>query len=423
MIALAYGLHYYSGVWLATSWQEQLETVAEEQVPTLVERLAQIERNGLPVLVRALNSSRACVARAAKRGLWQEIDQWEKMRNRDASRKAACLAQTLADEVDGFGPQGQDYAADVAARILNWPGADEVVRAKAVMAACEHVIRTSRQPRPLWAARPSPASDSPPDTGQDVVLESARRSPAETDAQDGTIKQLTYVPGGGLPIVPSVEALTEDRATSDSASKPSQGPVEDVKKSPSPVPEAAKSLEPSAASEPAPIELPAGQPLRRASQTAQPLASREPAPPASREGQVTKKLLLADPLELMRQLRSQDSGAAETARQELQRRGFTEVHLELAKQMFDPDPEVRKQLARMLPELRSVNSTPWLVWLCRDRDADVRLLAVTMLATSNDPTVLAQVERLARLDEDPRIQDQAQRMARCREGRPGAGRR
>lgn len=417
MAALAYALQYYSGRWLASSWQEQLETIPEEQIPILVDRLAQMEGNGIPVLVAALNSPRGRVAHAAKRRLWQEIQQWEEMRNRDASRKAAFLAQTLADHVEGFGPSGQDNAADVAARILNWPGDDEVVRAKAVMAACEQVIRTSRQPRPLWAGKPSPSSPPPSDAGRDPSLESARRSTAEADAQDGTIKQLTYLSGGGLPIVPSVESIAEEAISGASSSKASPESAEDGKGvAKAPAAQETKPQAQPAQPEPARLELPVGQPLRKATPTTHNVLRQGPLAPANREGDTSKKLLLADPLELMRRLRSEDAGAADMARQELQRRGFTEVHLELAKQMFDPDPELRKQLAHMLPQLRSVNSTPWLVWLCRDGDADVRLLAITLLATSNDPTVLAQVERMARLDEDPRIQDQAQRLARHRGG-------
>jgi hypothetical protein len=293
------------------------------------------------------------------------------------------------------------------------------------MAACEQVIRTSRQPRPLWSARPLPSGSPPSDAGRDPPLESARRPTREADTQDGTVKQLTYLSGGGLPIVPSVESIAEDAPLPDSASKPSKEPAENAKNSDkAPAAQEAKPQAQPAQPEPARLELPAGQPLRKATPTTHNVLRQDPLAPANGEGDTSKKLLLADPLELMRRLRAEDAGAADMARQELQRRGFTEVHLELAKQMFDPDAEVRKQLARMLPQLRSVNSTPWLVWLCRDGDADVRLLAVTLLATSNDPTVLAQVERVARLDGDPRIQEQAQRMARYRgEDRPARGRR
>ena len=52
---------------------------------------------------------------------------------------------------------------------------------------------------------------------------------------------------------------------------------------------------------------------------------------------------------LMHGLQAMKSSTAAKARAELIRRGFSEVHLELARRLFDPDPEVRKQLVRALP--------------------------------------------------------------------------
>ncbi len=98
--------------------------------------------------------------------------------------------------------------------------------------------------------------------------------------------------------------------------------------------------------------------------------------------------------------------------------GDPTVHLELASQMFDPDPEVRKRLTRMLPGLRSIDPVPWLLWLGRDADAEVRLAAMSLLATTGDPKLLDQVEELARQDPDPQIQRLAQRVAQ----RQGDGR-
>ena len=121
-----------------------------------------------------------------------------------------------------------------------------------------------------------------------------------------------------------------------------------------------------------------------------------------------------EPMELMRQLRSEDNDAAAQARTELIRRGFTEVDLELARRFCDPDPEVRKRLARSLPGLQSVDAAAWLLPLCRDSDAEVRMTAVTLMATTGDPGLLEQVESIARQDADPRIRDLADQIAEQR---------
>ena len=120
-------------------------------------------------------------------------------------------------------------------------------------------------------------------------------------------------------------------------------------------------------------------------------------------------------VEVMRRLQAEDDSLAAAAEVELKRRGFSPVHVELARQLFDPAPRVRRQLARVLPELGSVDAVPWLMWLCRDEDAEVRRVAITLMATTGDPTLLAELEQIARRDPDPGIQRQAERIARQRQ--------
>jgi HEAT repeat protein len=116
-------------------------------------------------------------------------------------------------------------------------------------------------------------------------------------------------------------------------------------------------------------------------------------------------------VDVMRGLQAVDSPAAAEARAELVRRGFSEVHLKLAQQLFDPDPEVRKQLARTLPQLQSIDAGPWLLRLTQDEDAEVRLAALTLLATTGDPTMLSRVQEIARQDRDPAVQRTIERLA------------
>jgi hypothetical protein len=129
-----------------------------------------------------------------------------------------------------------------------------------------------------------------------------------------------------------------------------------------------------------------------------------------------QELSRVDIVQLMRWLHAADDATVSRVQLELRRRGSTEVQIELARELFDPDPAVRKDLARRLPELQTVNAGSWLLWLCRDDNAEVRLLAVSLLATAGDPSLLTQVERIARNDSDPRIQDQALRIAQQRSG-------
>jgi hypothetical protein len=128
----------------------------------------------------------------------------------------------------------------------------------------------------------------------------------------------------------------------------------------------------------------------------------------------TDPLKGVETLDVMRRLAGEDSQAAAQARTELLRRGFSEVDLELARQLVSPDREVRKHLARSVPRLQSVDAVPWLWTLATDEDADVRMTAITMLATTGDPALLDRVEARARQDADPRIQELGDQIARQR---------
>jgi hypothetical protein len=122
-----------------------------------------------------------------------------------------------------------------------------------------------------------------------------------------------------------------------------------------------------------------------------------------------------DVLDLMRRLRSESDADRIQARQELLRRGFSEVDLELARQLFSPDAEARKQLAVAVPRLASVDAARWLMWLAADPQPQVRLAAITTLATTGDPTLLDRVEALARKDTDPQVQAVADQIAKQRD--------
>ena len=134
----------------------------------------------------------------------------------------------------------------------------------------------------------------------------------------------------------------------------------------------------------------------------------------SEDQRAADELKSVDLFELLHRVCLSDAKEAARARTELLRRGLTEVHFDLARRLFNADPGVRKQLARTLPELKSIDATPWLLHLSKDADAEVRLTAIALLATSGDPALLQQVEQIAAEDDDPRIRDQVLRISQQR---------
>jgi hypothetical protein len=153
--------------------------------------------------------------------------------------------------------------------------------------------------------------------------------------------------------------------------------------------------------------------------SAQPRAPRTVTLPVSVEeaapSEALDSLKTVDVLDLMRRLRSETEAQRTAARRELLRRGFSEVDLELARQLFSPDVAARKQLAQAVPRLASVDAARWLMWLAADPQPEVRMAAITTLATTGDPRLLDRVEALARKDSDQQIQALADQIAKQRD--------
>ena len=109
-------------------------------------------------------------------------------------------------------------------------------------------------------------------------------------------------------------------------------------------------------------------------------------------------------------LRANDPSRRHRAEEELRALGFEALQLELALQLTDPNPNVRRELAESLPSMPGIDARGWLVWLSRDQNADVRLAAMSVMATTGDPTVLRRIEQMARRDVDPRVQRQGEQL-------------
>jgi hypothetical protein len=83
------------------------------------------------------------------------------------------------------------------------------------------------------------------------------------------------------------------------------------------------------------------------------------------------------------------------------------VEIAVAEQFATADANVRRRLAESLAGLRGIDAKPWLIWLSHDIKAEVRLAALTVMATSGETEMLARVAELASVDSDPQVQQQA----------------
>jgi hypothetical protein len=399
---------------MARYWLAKLDSAPDEEVPGLVAQLAELGDSGIPALAAALGSQREIVARHARRQFVRLLDRWKHLDNRRRTPKLARLAQALAAEVGSFGPTARSDAAHLATRILQWPLDPAVVDRAEVIAACETVVRAARAQTSTLPRQdpglPEATFAAPAASTAGTTEGTARSSEAAGEDADGILR-LAELPGGGLDVRPATAGVevpetidTSQVAKGDDVSSgrlaqpwPFLSPSTPALMPPGPLVAASVS--------------PGPEPFRPGdSASAAPNDAATAEPPAG-----FAHLSAVDTYELTRLLKT-DKETAARAREELARRGWGDVHLELAEQLHDPDPAVRRRLARVLPMLESVNAVPWLWWLARDADAEVRLAALGSLATTGDPVILERVLTIARTDADERVRRQATLIARRRGG-------
>ncbi len=408
----------------ASHLRGRLKSVADDRVEQTLRQIAALGEPGVPVLVEALGSDRPGVARSAMSVLREQLRTWQTPPRDEHSRQLAALAEALATYAPQFDHAARHDAADLAAEILRWPPDGGVVDRGRVIARCERVLRLTRPgkvpPQPDAASQPETdlaALDAPPAAREtDEIVEGPPQIPVEGGEaiagprSEGTVPSppdATPRPPEGAVQAPAAVASPEAPwCLPDPISAQPINPLRDthgwsidglrapLRPQASIAPDARPSLEASPEGVWRPIVPPHATPPHGAAEFSHTATE-----------------------ELMRQFAV--GGDRSTAAQaELQRRGFGQREIDLSRRLFDQDAKVRQQLAAALPGMAGVNPVPWLLLLSRDVDADVRLTAIGLIATINDPTLLAKIEQIARRDPDARIRQQAARIATLRHGRP-----
>jgi hypothetical protein len=100
---------------------------------------------------------------------------------------------------------------------------------------------------------------------------------------------------------------------------------------------------------------------------------------------------------------------------QLTARGFRHLSPALVQQYLSTD-EDRLRIVDTVLKLPGSEVRPWLFLLADDEDADVRLLAVTVMATSDDRTLIEKAWQISIRDQDPRIADLSVHLRERRSG-------
>lgn len=383
---------------------DELQTAPDGQIEWRVRQIARMGEPGIPILVAALGSERNGVADAARETIWDEIGQWERLPAREALPRVVALAQALGRAAEQFDPGARADAACLATRLLQWPLGQPSSASRRMVAACESVLRQAAADGPAsvprvapWEGRaaldhPAVAAIVPSTPGKVAALPERPTEAAGLRSPANPLRSPEVpLPGREWPGPP---------AKAESAGRDS------------PLDRDGNTVDPN---ESAPMA--ANRPMRLTS--AGRTARSEPSlagEPRSAGGPAP-----TDTLKLIQQLHATDPSQRAHARSALAARGLKPAELEVAERLFDPDPAVRRQLARNLPSIPGIDAAPWLVQMARDQDAEVRRTAAALLVTTGDPALLEELRRMAREDPDAGIREQLERLDEPRMGRGTPG--
>lgn len=389
----------------------QIQGLGDDEAAVQLGRLSAAEPTQRAILVATLDAPRGSLAEITRQELLRQTGQWFARADSPACQNLAALAEQLAATAPGFRLAGQKRAAALAAALLLYRGPGSTADQARLVAACQRLIRLGE------AA----------DQAEQSALAASSQPPLSPPAFDaatagGPLRPDANIAGGGLPVdvfsTPLPSSTQPELASQNPEAPPQLLPTASmIAASAHPVVRRSLTDRLPSATVASPERLSERRSLvdsgiRRMSlaEARSRQVSRDAEPPPSR-------LAGVDGLELLHRVREGSDADAAEARDELVRRGFGDLHFQVAEELLAPEPQRRRQLVRMLPGLAGIDAAPWLLWLCRDEDADVRLAALALIVTTATPELLAAAEPLARADADPRVQQQGEIIGRLRRAR------
>ncbi len=392
MLWLAHWAWNRSGSFLADTWRNELERVPEREVDLVIERICNLGEEGISALVTALGSQRECVSRAAAKAIRREHGLWSSLPPEAKSLRPRRLAEALVEAWPRLEGPSRRVAVEVVSELVSSGFSGEARKDAPLLAACAEVLRSATLPESSAGPSPDPATTPPNVTGMaaPVANDEPLKMPATVHAADSILsfEQISLAARTAGP-APLPSATIASKPLSAAGAAANVGKTEDAPKS-----------DASAAATNEPRRLPDIQ-------------QATPEEPGHRGSTAVELPRPADISQLADQLNDGDPQRATAARQRLGDLGWSAREIEVAKRARHPDPAVRRALAHTLPDVAGMDAAPWLLELSRDPDSDVRLEAMTLLATTGDPALVDTVRKLAAADADERIQKLAARLGQA----------
>lgn len=378
---------------LAAELASRVAAAPDDQVKAPLRQLAHVGTPALPYLVQAAAAEREAVARVAQ----AEIDiacsacleQLREAPSDNAIQAMLVLVNALAENIHRFGPSGQRWAEGLVLRMID--AAEQVPPGPAatlLSAATQVLDETAPQGRRLSTVGPQ-ISPLPP---QAPVL-----APPQVDlalVAEPTERVLT-APGTQIfDARPISDALAADIVPDEP--QPPGDPWSpkwlEVRTIPAPPPlagDASLSVEVDE-DPPAPIDVPT---------------------PLEFERRVSDLRGISTDV-LWEHLATADKFAAGAIRTVLSERGLNAAELQMTARLKSADEAERLRLVDEVSQLPAATARRMLRLLLNDPSGDVRLRALSTLATANDPKLAEVAHSLAIEDKDPRVAELASKLLR-----------
>jgi hypothetical protein len=392
----------------------QVSRGSVEQATLAVRRIARLSNPPLDLLVAAAVSPSGIVAHEAQLAINDLLRRWQRQltAGRDADRIAERLdqlAEVLDQRRDAFSTNDYAWLAKTANQIVRLANKTALDGAPGLAAHCDSLLAMVDTPI-MTATRPVSlnAGDLTPPT---PVTAEVGAGTSQTAAVTPVDSSAAVALPEGVFSRPTQTALHAILAASDTDRHDDH--ASDAMDAPQPSPSSfawrARWLRPLLG----PVGIaPLLPPIARDG-----LSSGEfTAPSTARVGLSQVDTAWKEPADsvhsrvLLERWLTADAATARSIEQKLAERGFGTLSPELVRQLSTDVVDDRVQLVYDVMITPGLDAKPWLLLLADDASGDVRLAAVSVMATSNDPALIEAAWQVALHDRDPRVAGLAERL-------------
>lgn len=394
-------------------------------------QLASLGQPSIEPLVIAAASQRAAVATIARQILEEKLATWQitaesaraRIGEHEYIHSCTQLAVALGTHVEDFGPAGKQWAERLALTLIQMSDRMPARKTQLLLGNCSRILAAvpprGTRLQTVYTGQANSAPHTP-----DRLPAAMPKLESLTPASEISLEHLARTPSASSlpnfeqpPLVPSMNSTFQHNTTVTAPRINGSSLRWSVR---------GNGSKPSALSSNPSIQQPITSPLtglvrvpHLQQETLSPPPRTKsstvidvPTPRAMQTQAATLRLQSTD--ELLLRLSSARHFEAGALRTELVRRGYTLPELAAYREIAVADVQMRLRLVEDATRLPAASTRRVLRWLLADADADVRLRALSALATTNAPELATLARDLAVKDEDPRVAKLASQLLKQR---------